>query len=77
MQKLPPRFNHILVPMVLTFFMTAIVAAVSTAIAVGVNAAALWIWPSAWMASWAIAFPSALVVLPFARWLTGFVVRQK
>ena len=77
MQKLPPRFNHILVPMILTFFMPAIVAAVSTAIAVGLNFTALWIWPSAWMASWAIAFPSALLVLPFARWLTGFVVRQK
>lgn len=76
MQKLPPRYNHILVPMILTFFMTAIVAAVSTAIAVGLNLAALHIWPSAWMASWAIAFPSALLVLPLARWLAGFVVRQ-
>jgi len=77
MQKLPPRFNHVVVPMILTFFMTAIVAGVSTAIAVGLNAAALRIWPSAWVASWAIAFPSALVVLPFARWITRFVVREK
>jgi hypothetical protein len=75
MQKLPPRYNHILVPMILTFFMTAIVAGVSTAIAVGPNWTALRIWPGAWMASWAIAFPSALLVLPLARWLTGFVVR--
>jgi hypothetical protein len=77
MQKLPPRFNHIIVPMILTFFMTAIVAGVSTAIAVGLNWAALRIWPSAWVASWAIAFPAALVVLPFARWIAGFIVRQK
>jgi hypothetical protein len=75
MQKLPPRYNHILVPMILTFFMTAIVAGVSTAISVGPNWTALRIWPGAWMASWAIAFPSALLVLPLARWLTGFVVR--
>jgi hypothetical protein len=76
MQKLPARYSHILVPMILTFFMTAIVAGVSTAIAVGVNLTALGIWPSAWMASWAIAFPSALAVLPLARWLVSFVVRK-
>lgn len=76
MQKLPPRYNHIIVPMILTFFMTAIVSGVSTFIAIGFSLAALKIWPGAWVASWAIAFPAALVVLPFARWLAGLVVQK-
>ncbi len=75
MQKLPPRYNHFVVPMLLTFFMTAIVAAVSSVIAVGANAAALRIWPGAWAASWVIAFPAALVMLPFSRWLASFFVQ--
>ena len=76
MQKLHPRFGRIIVPVVLTFIMTAIVAGLSTIIAVGINWTALRIWPSAWMASWAVAAPTALFVLPFAQWLTSFVVRK-
>lgn len=76
MKKLPPRYNHIVVPLLLTFLMTAIVAGISTAIAVGPNLTALRIWPGAWAASWAIAFPAALIILPLSRWLAGFIVRQ-
>lgn len=76
MQKLPPRYGRILVPVVLTFFMTAIVAGLSTVIAVGMSWTALKIWPGAWMASWAVAAPTALFVLPLAQWLTSFVVRK-
>jgi hypothetical protein len=76
MKKLPPRYNHIVVPLLLTFLMTAIVAAISTAIAVGPNWTALRIWPGAWMASWAIAFPAALVILPLSRWLAAFIVQR-
>lgn len=76
MQKLPPRFGRILVPVILTFFMTAIVSGLSTVIAIGFNWMALGIWPKAWMASWAIAAPTALFVLPLTQWLTSFVVRK-
>jgi len=76
MKKLPARYNHVVVPMLLTFFMTSIVSGISTVIAVGANAAALRIWPGAWVASWTIAFPAALFMLPFSRWLAGFFVQQ-
>jgi len=76
MQKLHPRYARIIVPVVLTFFMTSIVAGLSTVIAVGINWTALKIWPGAWMASWAVAAPTALFMLPLAQWITSFVVQK-
>lgn len=76
MQKFHPRFARVLVPLVLTFFMTLLISGVSAFIALGLNTGALWVWPGAWMASWVVAFPAALVVLPFAQWLVRFVVRK-
>jgi hypothetical protein len=76
MQKLHPRFGRIIVPFLLTFMMTFIISGMSTFIAIGVNAASLKVWPLAWFASWLVAFPAALFVLPLAQWLTSFVVRK-
>lgn len=76
MKKLPPHFAHILVPLLLTFIVTAMVSAISTILAVGVNFHTAQIWPRAWMASWIAAFPVALFILPFARWAVGLVVRR-
>jgi hypothetical protein len=77
MQKLSPRYARIVTPLILTFIMSAIISGLSTAISVGLNWTALAIWPKAWLASWAIAFPAASLVLPLAQWLTGFVVRRQ
>ncbi len=76
MKKLPARYNHFVVPLFLTFFMTSIVAAISTINAVGLTWSAAPLWGRAWIASWAAAFPAALVMLPFSRWLAGFFVQQ-
>ncbi len=76
MKKLPSRYGRILVPVILTFFMTAIVSGLSTFIAAGINWAALKIWPGAWMASWAVAAPVALFVLPLAHRIAGLVVQK-
>lgn len=77
MQKLHPRYGRVVVPAILTFFMTFIVSGISTFIAAGINLAALRLWPGAWMASWAFAFPAALVMLPLSQWLARFIVREK
>jgi hypothetical protein len=76
MQKLNPRYGRIVVPMLLTFFMTAIVSGISTFIAAGPNMEALRLWPGAWIASWFVAFPAALFMLPFSQWLARFIVRK-
>ena len=76
MKKLPPRFNHFVVPLFLTFFMTSIVAAIATINAVGLSGSAIPLWARAWVASWVVAFPAALIMLPFSRWLAGFFVQQ-
>ncbi len=76
MQKLHSRYGRIIVPGLLTFFMTALVSGLSTVIALGFTRAALNIWPGAWLASWTLAFPAALFMLPFSQWLAGFVIRR-
>lgn len=76
MQKLHPRYGRIIVPALLTFFMTAIVSGISTLVAVGPSLLALKIWSSAWPASWFVAFPAASFMLPFSQWLASFVVQQ-
>ena len=76
MKKLPARYTHFVVPLFLTFFMTSIVAAISTINAVGLSWSAVPLWARGWAASWAAAFPAALFMLPFSRWLAGFFVQQ-
>ncbi|WP_376741448.1 DUF2798 domain-containing protein [Sinorhizobium psoraleae] len=34
-------------------------------------------WPHAWGASWAIAFPSLMLVLPVVRRIVGAIVEQR
>jgi hypothetical protein len=77
MQKLHPRYGRVVVPALLTFFMTAIVSGISTLVTVGPSPQALKLWSGAWMASWVVAFPAASFMLPFSQWLARFIVRDK
>ena len=67
MQKLPPRYNAIAMPLVLSMLMTIVVSGISTLIATGPVAGWIGIWFKAWLASWAVAFPTMVFVLPIAR----------
>lgn len=67
MPKLPARSAAWLLPLVLTFLMTFIVAGISTYRAIGAAPNLLGIWLTSWMWSWAIAFPTMLFVMPLAR----------
>lgn len=54
--------------LLLTWFMTLIVSGISTVLAVGASAPGfLALWFGAWVSSWAVAFPSVLVVAPLVR----------
>ena len=72
--KIPARFAGIVLPFLLSLFMTGIISGVSTALALGVGRDALQAWPVAWASSWVIGFPALLVVLPFVRRLTAVIV---
>ncbi len=71
MQKLPPRYNAIAMPLVLSMLMTIVVSGISTINAVGFTGGWLQLWLKAWLLSWAVAFPTMVFVLPIARQLVG------
>jgi hypothetical protein len=72
--KLPPSYNVVAVPLVLSVLMSAIVSLISTINGIGFAPDLLTKWLSAWGVSWAIAFPTLLVVLPLVRKVVGLVV---
>jgi len=76
LKKLPPRYASFLMPLVLSVFMSAIVSAVATATSVGVGSDFVINWPSAWGASWIVAFPSLLLLLPLVRRIVAWMVVQ-
>ena len=72
-----PRHAPLLTGFFLTFIMTFVISGVSTLLALGLTGAALARWPVAWMTSWAIAFPTVLVVLPLVRRIVGRLTAQE
>ena len=75
-KRLPQRYAPFLMPLVLSVFMSAIVSAVATAASVGVGPDFVVSWPSAWGASWIVAFPSLLLLLPVVRRIVAWMVVQ-
>lgn len=72
----PKRFEQAAFGLLLTCFMTFVVAGISTLLAVGISAPGfLTLWFAAWMSSWAVAFPVILFVAPLVRRiLKGIVI---
>lgn len=60
--------------LMLSGMMSFLVSGLSTALAAGVNAHFPLMWLSAWLPSWAIAFPSVLVVAPFVRRILARII---
>lgn len=74
--KLPQRALIFLVPFFLSLVMSGIVSFISTVKALGFSWLLVSPWLSSWDISWAIAFPTVLFVLPFARKLSLLLVRS-
>ena len=74
MQKLPPRYNAIAMPLALSMLMTIVVSGISTLMALGWVPGWHGLWLKAWLLSWAVAFPTMVVVLPIARRMVARVV---
>lgn len=74
MTKLPARHAPVVTGLLLTCLMTFVVSGVSTLLALGPTVEFLARWPGAWMASWAIAFPTILFVMPLVRRLVARLV---
>jgi hypothetical protein len=73
----PRRFEQAAHGLLLTCFMTFVVAGISTLLAIGAgDPGFLWLWFVAWMSSWAVAFPTILLVAPLVRRILTRVVRR-
>ncbi|EMT6574309.1 TPA: DUF2798 domain-containing protein [Providencia rettgeri] len=74
-RKLPNRALHILVPFFLSLIMSGLVSFISTLKSIGFENHLVLTWLTAWMISWAVAFPAVLVTLPLARKFSLLFVR--
>lgn len=72
--RLPARYAGLVMPLLLSIFMTAIVSLVSTLRSVGPVDGVVALWLGAWGMSWLIGFPTLLLVLPPVRRLTAWLV---
>lgn len=72
--KLPSRYAQPLFGLFLSGMMSFIVSGIATFRAVGFVDAFMWKWLTAWIPSWAVAFPAVLVVAPIARRLVSHLV---
>lgn len=74
--KLPARYAAVVMPLLLSLFMTCIVSLISTFMGLGPVPDFVRVWLSAWGISWVLAFPTLLMVLPLVRRATAALVRQ-
>ena len=63
-------------PFFLSLMMSGVVSGISIVRALGFEGI-FFVWLGSWFASWLIAFPAVLVVLPLARKLTHLIVEEQ
>ena len=64
---IPARYSHILFGFILSGLMSCIVSGLSTVRALGLGPHFPMLWAGNWAVSWALAFPTVLVVAPITR----------
>lgn len=72
---IPARFAHIVFGLILSGLMSFVVSGIATLRAVGMMLDFPAQWMGAWLLSWAIAFPTVLIVAPIARRLVSKLTR--
>lgn len=75
-RRLPARWAGFLMPLVLSVMMTCVISAIVTLLGFGLSAEFLHRWPLSWGASWVVAFPTLLLVLPVVRRIVGLLVEM-
>lgn len=73
-RKIPARHAVIVMPFILSIFMTCLVSLISTLRSLGLADNLLQVWMGAWAMSWVVAFPALLLVLPLVKKITGMLV---
>jgi hypothetical protein len=68
--KLPKKYSAVVFAFFLTVVMVLIITGVTTALNLGFQPDFIARWLHSWFFAWIIAFPSAIVVGPWARRMT-------
>lgn len=74
---MPARFAPALFGFILSGLMSLFVSAIAILRNAGLAEGFIALWASAWLLSWAFAFPIVLVVAPIIRRLVGAMVKTK
>jgi hypothetical protein len=74
MNRLPVRFEPPLFALLLSGLMSLLVSGVATWNAVGLIDGFSAKWLSAWLGSWAVAFPAVMVVAPLVRKIVACMI---
>lgn len=72
--KLPPPFQPYVFGLLLSGIMSLMVSGIATWNAVGLVDGFAAKWLGAWAFAWAVAFPTLIIVRPFAQRITSLVV---
>jgi hypothetical protein len=72
---IPARFAPIAFGFILSGLMSLLVSGIATFRAVGLPFDFVALWLTAWLSSWAVAFPAVLLVAPLARRLVARLTR--
>ncbi|SDB57824.1 DUF2798 domain-containing protein [Belnapia rosea] len=70
---IPSRYGPVLFPLVMTFFMAGAVSLLLTVVNLGLPPDFLLRWLANWALAWIFAFPSALLAIPMARRIVGWL----
>lgn len=73
--KLPPKYALVVMPLCMSGLMSGVISFVNTARALGWVQDLLAIWLGNWMLSWAVAFPTVMLVMPLVKRITQRLVR--
>jgi uncharacterized membrane protein len=72
---IPQRFAPVVFGLILSGMMSFIVSGIATIRATGLIDGLPALWAGAWIVSWAVAFPTVLVVAPVTRRVVARLVR--
>ena len=75
--KLPTRYASLVLPFFLTCVMTCVVSGISTLRVAGIGPGVLGTWLVSWGMSWAVAYPTMLLVLPVVKKMVAALVHSE
>lgn len=74
MAKIPAKYTWLVMPAILALLMTFVVSGISTLRAIGLAPDFLAKWMGSWGISYAVAYPTLLVVMPVVRRIVGLIM---